>query len=150
MAIIYISKHCSITSMIWILRLLMRVFTGLDLIAIDEAHCVSQWGHDFRPAYRTLCKLKQELPQVGAANHMYLMHHLLNILRQIRPPVRLQVHKIIVSLFSAMFWCCSAAISSLQCRRYLQFVWRKTLWLWNVGVSFFLVFHMLKWILEVN
>ena len=31
----------------------------LKLIAVDEAHCISEWGHDFRPAYRNLAGLKQ-------------------------------------------------------------------------------------------
>jgi ATP-dependent DNA helicase RecQ len=42
---------------------------GLSLIAIDEAHCISQWGHDFRPEYRGLRVLKQTFPQVGV--HAY-------------------------------------------------------------------------------
>ncbi len=35
----------------------------LSLIAIDEAHCLSQWGHDFRPAYRQLDALVRQFPQ---------------------------------------------------------------------------------------
>jgi ATP-dependent DNA helicase RecQ len=34
----------------------------LSLIAVDEAHCISQWGHDFRPAYRNLSGLKRRFP----------------------------------------------------------------------------------------
>ncbi len=39
---------------------------GVDvrLIAVDEAHCISQWGHDFRPAYRRLAGLKRRFPGV--------------------------------------------------------------------------------------
>ena len=36
----------------------------LDLIAIDEAHCISEWGHDFRPDYRNLKLLREEFPAV--------------------------------------------------------------------------------------
>ena len=37
---------------------------GIALFAIDEAHCVSQWGHDFRPEYRSLTVLHQRFPNV--------------------------------------------------------------------------------------
>jgi ATP-dependent DNA helicase RecQ len=40
---------------------------GVSFIAVDEAHCISEWGHEFRPDYRTLGTLRKEFPDAVMA-----------------------------------------------------------------------------------
>ncbi len=57
--ILYLSPERAVTDMLgWLKQL------KLSLIAVDEAHCVSQWGHDFRPVYKDLFKLRENFSDV--------------------------------------------------------------------------------------
>jgi ATP-dependent DNA helicase RecQ len=58
--LIYIAPERLMTEAV--LDLLDRI--EVSLIAVDEAHCVSQWGHDFRPEYRALSQLRQRYPGI--------------------------------------------------------------------------------------
>jgi ATP-dependent DNA helicase RecQ len=60
--ILYVSPE-RIVSDASLRRLLLH--RGLRFIAIDEAHCISQWGHDFRPEYRQLGALRHEFGTVS-------------------------------------------------------------------------------------
>ncbi|OQW86854.1 MAG: ATP-dependent DNA helicase RecQ, partial [Thiotrichaceae bacterium IS1] len=56
--LLYVSPEKAVTT--WFLDFLSAL--PLVLFAIDEAHCVSQWGHDFRPEYTQLAVLAQRFP----------------------------------------------------------------------------------------
>jgi ATP-dependent DNA helicase RecQ len=58
--LVYVSPERLVTPRC--LELLSRI--GLALFAVDEAHCISQWGHDFRQEYQQLSILKDRFPEV--------------------------------------------------------------------------------------
>ena len=57
--LLYISPEKLLSEMNYLMRSIK-----ISLIAIDEAHCISQWGHDFRPEYTQLGVLRQQFPNV--------------------------------------------------------------------------------------
>ncbi|WLD22877.1 ATP-dependent DNA helicase RecQ [Flavobacterium dauae] len=74
----------------WILSRIIQL--PINLVAIDEAHCISQWGHDFRPAYLEIGKLKEWLPNVpfialtASANNR-VQEDIINILQLKNPKI---------------------------------------------------------------
>ena len=60
----------------------------VSFVAVDEAHCISQWGHDFRPEYRQLGRLRQLLP--GISLHAYTATATSRVRRDIASQLGLQ------------------------------------------------------------
>ncbi len=70
---------------------------GLRFIAIDEAHCISQWGHDFRPEYRRLGRLRDDFP--GVSLHAFTATATERVRRDIVAELRLQDPLVLVGSF---------------------------------------------------
>src|SRR5688500_15062465 len=70
---------------------------NLSFIAVDEAHCVSQWGHDFRPEYRQLGQLRSRFPGVGL--HAYTATATARVRNDIAAQLGLQQPSILVGSF---------------------------------------------------
>lgn len=66
----------------------MLAQTGVSLLAIDEAHCISEWGHDFRPAYLSLRYVRERLgnPPVLAVTATATERVIEDILRELKAP----------------------------------------------------------------
>jgi len=60
--LLYVAPERLVGGEIQFLRFLQEI--NVSLFAIDEAHCISQWGHDFRPEYRVLSQLKEVFPTI--------------------------------------------------------------------------------------
>jgi ATP-dependent DNA helicase RecQ len=69
----------------------------VSLVAIDEAHCISAWGHDFRPEYRGLGVLKEVFPKVGV--HAYTATASETVRQDIAEQLKLNGAEILVGSF---------------------------------------------------
>ncbi len=77
------------------LTLLQRV--GVQFFAVDEAHCISQWGHDFRPEYRQLRLLRETFPTVAV--HAYTATATREVRADIAAELRLARPEILIGSF---------------------------------------------------
>jgi len=77
------------------LQLVERV--GVRAFAIDEAHCISHWGHDFRPEYRQLAELKTRFPE--ASVHAYTATATERVRSDIVEQLRLSAPTVLVGIF---------------------------------------------------
>jgi ATP-dependent DNA helicase RecQ len=77
----------------------LDILRQIDLraFAIDEAHCVSHWGHDFRPEYRQLSRLRELFPKI--AMHAYTATATLKVRQDIIEQLRLREPEIFVGNF---------------------------------------------------
>ena len=71
--------------------------TELSFIAVDEAHCVSMWGHDFRPEYRELGLLKKAFPEI--AMHAYTATATEQVRSDIARQLRLETPELLVGAY---------------------------------------------------
>lgn len=69
----------------------------VSLIAIDEAHCISMWGHDFRPEYRELGILKRIFPRI--AIHAYTATATEQVQRDIARQLQLENPRVLIGSF---------------------------------------------------
>ncbi len=79
----------------WFLDLAERL--DVKAFAIDEAHCISQWGHDFRPEYRRLATLMDRFP--GASIHAYTATATLRVRQDIIDQLGLRDPSVLVGRF---------------------------------------------------
>lgn len=107
--LVYLSPEMVNTSQ-HIQRIIARLYESRQLarVVVDEAHCVSSWGHDFRPDYKGMSLFKQQFPQVpvmaltATANEkvrMDIVHHL-----QMSDPVLLKQSFNRTNLFYEIKW----------------------------------------------
>ncbi len=78
-----------------LLDLLAQV--GVSRFAIDEAHCISQWGHDFRPEYRQLAMLRDRFP--AASIHAFTATATPRVRDDIRSQLQLRDPEVLVGIF---------------------------------------------------
>ena len=70
---------------------------GVSYVAVDEAHCISQWGHEFRPEYRHLTKIREDFPTISL--HAFTATATLEVRNDIAQQLALQEPDVLVGSF---------------------------------------------------